>query len=179
MLGALGELADGAGPLGVDRVTPPLTPTLVGARRAARRDVVGLVDDEDVEREAVSLGPLRREGVSQQALGPLAGQPGHGDDDPREQRERVGVQAVGSAHVAHRLGVDDREVETELLGHLVLPLQAESGRADDDDRAGPVAQQQLLDDQAGLDGLAEADVVGEQQVGARASSEPARSGSSW
>ena len=30
--------------------------------------------------------------------------------------------------------------------------------------AGPVPQQQLLGDQAGLDGLAEADVVGEQQV---------------
>ncbi len=35
------------------------------------------------------------------------------------------------------------------------------------DRAGPVAEQQLLDHQAGLDRLAEADVVGEQQVRAR------------
>jgi hypothetical protein len=30
-----------------------------------------------------------------------------------------------------------------------------------------VAQQQLLQDQAGLDGLAEAHVVGDEQVGAR------------
>ena len=33
--------------------------------------------------------------------------------------------------------------------------------------AGTVPQQQLLDDQAGLDRLAQADVVGEQQVGPR------------
>ncbi len=35
------------------------------------------------------------------------------------------------------------------------------------DEVDPLAEQQLLQDQAGLDGLAEADVVGDEQVGAR------------
>ena len=37
-----------------------------------------------------------------------------------------------------------------------------------------MAQQQLLDDEAGLDGLAEADVVGEQQIRARRLQRPAQ-----
>ena len=127
------------------------------------RDVVSLVDDEDVEREALAGAG---EGVAQLALGALAGQPCHRDDDPREQRERVGVDAVGSAYVFHGLGVDDREVEAELLLHLVLPLEGQTGGADHDHRARPVAQQELLDHQARLDRLAEADVIGEQEVGA-------------
>ena len=74
----------------------------------------------------------------------------------------------------HQLAVDDHEVEAELLAHLVLPLQRQARRADDDHRAGPVPQQQLLDDQPGLDGLAEADVVGQQQVRPRGLQGPAQ-----
>ena len=45
-------------------------------------------------------------------------------------------------------------------------FSGERGRADDEHGAGPVAQEQLLDDQPGLDGLAQADVVGDEQVDA-------------
>ena len=65
----------------------------------------------------------------------------------------------------HQVAVDDREVQTELLAHLVLPLQGQARRADDRRGAGAVPQQQLLHHEASLDGLAQADVVGEQQVG--------------
>ena len=58
--------------------------------------------------------------------------------------------------------------QAELLAHLVLPLQRQAGRAHDDRGAGSMPQQQLLEDQAGFDGLAQTDVVGQQQVGARA-----------
>lgn len=81
--------------------------------------------------------------------------------------EGVGVQAVGAADLSHQFGVDDGELKTELLAHLVLPLQREAGRADDDGGAGAVTQEQLLNHQTGLDGLAETDVVCEQQVSAR------------
>ena len=76
------------------------------------------------------------------------GQPRHRHDDAREQRERVGVQAVRAADVLHRLGVDDLEVEAELLAHLVLPLQAEpAGQTMITVRA-RWRRKQLLDDQA-------------------------------
>ena len=65
------------------------------------------------------------------------------------------------------VGVDDPEVEPELVAHLLAPLDLQAGRADDEDPAGSVAEDQFLGDQAGLDGLAETDVVGDQQVDAR------------
>ena len=68
---------------------------------------------------------------------------------------------------AEQLAVDDPELEPELLAHLVAPLQLQAGRADDERGPRAVAQDQLLDDEAGLDRLAEADVVGDQQRGAR------------
>ena len=159
VLGLLGEVADGAGALGVNRVAPPLQADCVGARRATRRDVVGLVDDKDVEGEPFGRAA---EGVPQLTLRPLAGQPGHGDDDPREEGEGVGVQSVAAPHSLHGVGVDDLEAEAELLVHLVLPLQTQAGGADDDGSARSVTQEQLLDDQASLDRLAQAHVIREK-----------------
>ena len=69
--------------------------------------------------------------------------------------------------VAHQLAVDDAEIQAELVPHLVPPLDLERGRADDQDPPGPVADDQFQGDQARLDGLAEAHVVGNQQVDPR------------
>ena len=65
-----------------------------------------------------------------------------------------------------------RNVQAELVPHLVAPLQRQAGRADDQHRPGPVPQHQLLHDQAGLDRLAQPDVVGDQQVGPRHGQRP-------
>ena len=65
------------------------------------------------------------------------------------------------------LGVDDLEAEAELLAHLALPLPAQARRADHEDLLGLVAQHQLLGNEARLDGLAETDIVGDQQADPR------------
>ena len=136
------------------------------AGRARGRDMVRLVHDEDVEGVPPRRARLPDVGehVSQQPLGAQRRQPRHGHDDAREQPERVGVQPVAASHAGHQLAVDDLEFQAELLPHLVLPLQRQARRADDDHRPGAVPQQQFLEDQARLDGLAEAHVVSEQQV---------------
>ena len=72
-----------------------------------------------------------------------------------------------ATHVRETRAVDDREVEAELLAHLLLPLDHQARRADDDDASRTVTQQQLLDHEPGLDRLAETHVVSEQEVGAR------------
>ena len=54
MLRAFGDVANRTGPLRIDGVAASLLSDLVGADRAARGDVVSLVDDEDVEREALA-----------------------------------------------------------------------------------------------------------------------------
>ena len=59
-----------------------------------------------------------------------------------------------------------REVEAELLQHLVSPLDLKRGGADHKDAVGAVAEQQLEDDHARLDRLAEAHVVRDEQVDA-------------
>jgi hypothetical protein len=48
-----------------------------------------------------------------------------------------------------------------------MPLEREASGAHDDGGAGTVAEEELLDDEPGLDGLAEPDVVSEEEVGPR------------
>ncbi len=58
----------------------------------------------------------------------------------------------------------DVEAEAELLGHFVLPLLDQAARRDDQAALQVAADQQLLDEQPGHDGLAGAGIVGEQEA---------------
>jgi hypothetical protein len=80
-----------------------------------------------------------------------------------------GVDAVAALAAAggHVVAVEDDEGEAEALLHLLLPLAHDRGRAGDDDPAHALAQEHLAEDEAGLDGLAEADVVGDEEAHAR------------
>ena len=77
------------------------------------------------------------------------------------------MNASPAPEVPHQFAVDDPEVKPELVAHLVAPLNLERGRADDEDASSTVADDQLEGDQARLDRLAEANVVGDQQIDAR------------
>ena len=58
-----------------------------------------------------------------------------------------------------RLAVVDDEVAVELLAHLLLPLNGQRRRGDDEHPVGSVACDELFDDDPGFDGLPEADLV--------------------
>ena len=153
-----GQPADQLGLLGVDRV--PLL-------RRGGRHVVRLVEDQQVERALIVgsvVALLALDHLVQQPLGLGAAQPGQRDDRQRVHPERVRRAAVTTPQLVQLRGVDDREVQAELLGHLVLPLHHQPRRADDHDPLRAVPQQQFQRDQASLDRLAQAHVVGEQQV---------------
>ena len=62
-------------------------------------------------------------------------------------------------HVA----AEDLEAQAELLLQFVLPLVGEATGRDDEAALQVAAEQQLLDEQAGHDGLARAGIVGEQE----------------
>ena len=66
-----------------------------------------------------------------------------------------------------RAAVDDSEAEAEPRLHLLLPLDEHTRRSRDDAGLGATAQQQLAQDQPGLDRLAQAHVVGDELVYAR------------
>ena len=85
-------------------------------------------------------------------------------DQPGEVVPRVDVDAPAAAQLLISSTVHDAEVEAELVPHLLLPLDLERGRADDQDLPGAVPDDEFEGDHPGLDGLAEAHVVGDQQV---------------
>jgi len=118
--------------------------------------VVGLVDDQQVEEPGLVGG--RGEDLVEEALDARGAQPLHGDDGAGKDAERVGFEPVGAAQLLQPAGVEHLEAQPEAISHLGRPLAGEGSRAHDDHPAGPVAQQQLLDDEAGLDGLSESQV---------------------
>ena len=131
-----------SGPFGGDRLRPP---------RGGH--VVGLVDDQEVE--APGIGPLA--GPRQHLLKPahlrLPLQEVDGRDEPREVGPRIREQPSRSSQLLEQLGVNYSELQAEFLAHLVAPLELEPGRANDEHVADPVAKDQLLHDEPGLDGL--------------------------
>ena len=148
VLEAPAQIADGAGELGLDAVAPT----------ARRRRVVGLVQDQQAARRQVSepfahgigIGRVDEEVVR--------------DQKPAVRAPRVDAEAPVPAHLRQVGTVQDHEQETETLLHLPLPLLQHGGGGGDDHGAYLLAQQQLAGDEAGLDGLAEAGVVGDEQV---------------
>ena len=70
-------------------------------------------------------------------------------------------------HPAHVVPIEHHEREAEPLVELLFPLQHHRRRRRDDDPPDPLPHQQLADNEAGLDRLAEADVVRDEQVDAR------------
>ena len=145
------NIADGTGDLGIDRV----------ARTARGRGVVRLVKDQQGLRRELSKPVAQARGVDfvdEQAM--------------RDQEAGVGGPGIDrksalAAHTRHIRPVENAEREAETGLHLVLPLIEHRGRACDNNPFDAAAQQQFARDQPGLDGLAEPDVVGNEQVDAR------------
>ena len=82
------------------------------------------------------------------------------------------MDAAVATQICHKLAVDDAEFETELVPHLLFPLDLKRRRANDQNRASAVAQDQFLSDQAGLDGLAEPNIISNQQIDPRHGKRP-------
>ena len=145
------EIADRTRELRLDSVPP-----------AARRGrVVGFVQDQQAPRE-----PLAQ---------PLTHGVGVGRVD--EQVVRYEKAAVGAPRVDSETPflpdacevrtVEDHEEEAEAFLHLSLPLLQHGRGRDDRDRPRLLSKQQLAGDETRFDGLAEAGVVGDEEVDAR------------
>ena len=124
-----------------------------------------LVDDEEIEppRELRLLGQR----LAEQSHAEVALQPVDRDDEPRVARPRVRAHASRASQATEEVAVEDAELQPELVAQLLVPLELQRRRAHDDRGAGAVPEEQLLRHEAGLDRLAEPDVVGDQQVRAR------------
>ncbi len=118
-----------------------------------RRHLVGLVADDEVE-VALPAGGLEL-GLQLLVAREVV--------EARHQQVLLEEGVAGVGGVDH-LARHDLEAEVELLTHLVLPLVDQHARADDEHAPRVAADHELLDEQAGHDGLAGAGIVGEQEV---------------
>ncbi len=146
-----GEVADGAGDLRVDGVL----------LAAGRGGVVRFVEDQQRAAAEIAQPVAERAGigfVDQQAMR---------DQEAGVGGPRVDAEAAFPADSLHVVFVEDLERQAEAAFELVLPLKEHGRRAGDDDFAGLLAEQQLAGDQAGLDGFAQADVIGDEEVDPR------------
>ena len=112
-----------------------------------------LVDDDEVGAGAQEVEPAR-----------LGLDEVHGDDDvgvPLEERHAGAATPLEARDGARE---DELGLDVELLAQLALPLLGEGGRAEDGEPVRLAPGDQLGGDEAGLDRLADADVVGDEEA---------------
>ena len=143
-----GQIAHRAGELGVDRKF----------RAARRRRVVGLIKDQQrllaLIAEPVAQGP----GVGLIAHKRLA------NDEAGVGRPRVDAPAPLPTHLGDVLPVQHGKTQPKAALHLPLPLQHHRRRRYHHHAVHLLTQQQLAHNQAGLNRLAQAHVVGDEQA---------------
>ncbi len=88
-------------------------------------------------------------------------------DEARTRRPGIGAVAAAAAQCLQMLGVDDLEREAEFGLQFVLPLLRHRWRCEHQCEIDAATQQQFAEHEAGLDRLAEPEVVGDQQVDPR------------
>ncbi len=82
-------------------------------------------------------------------------------------RPGVDVQPTLAAQVFQKSAIDDAKFQAELVAHLVAPLHLQCSRTDNQYLARTMTYNKLLADQPRLDGLTQAYIIGDQQVGTR------------
>ena len=148
MLEARGNVADRPGDPRVDGVF----------RSAGRCRVVRLVEDEKAPRLQAAEPIAEGSGVG------LVDEEALGDEKAGKGLPGVHAESPGAADLFQILAVEDLEGEAEAGFQLVPPLAEHRRRAGDDDGVDAAAQEKLAGNEAGFDGLPEADIVRDEQV---------------
>ena len=142
------QIADGPGDLRIDRIL-----------RAARRGgVVGLVEDEQRSGPEVSEPVTKCGGVG------LVDQQSVRHQEPRVCRPRVDPVSPLLPDPGDVLLVEDLEDHAEAVLELFMPLQEHRWRTGHHDILNLLAEQEFSGDQPGLDRLAEAHIIGDEEV---------------
>jgi len=139
---------------GSDVSQEPVPLLTLSARDGGRfRGPVGLIDDDQLRAALQELSAV------------LVGL------DEVDAGDEEGIMLVdaflgrqASFELPDGAGPDGDRVQVKLLAELLLPLVAEIGRAEDAQAADDAPLQQLAGDDESLDGLADADIVGDEQA---------------
>ena len=126
-------------------------------RAATRRDILRLVDDDDV--------PIRV--LEMRAVGDVVLQRIDGDDRLVVIKEWVVVRRELGADLADLCGVERDERDREAVPELFLKLRHHGFSRDDEDAFAFAAQDELAHEDAGFERLAKADNVGDEDAQAQ------------
>ena len=117
-------------------------------------EVMGFVDDEEVPGGGESLALAAR----------AVGEEGKGADEELAIEE--GVAAFGAVFDGGAAGfVEEAEAEVEAAQQFNEPLVDEGFGDENEDAVGPASEVEAVEDEAGLDGFAQADFIGEKDAG--------------
>src|SRR5947209_8072574 len=128
---------------------------------------MGLVHNEQVKFTRVGWLSIGRQHFAEEAQRTLALKEVNRSDEAGRVCPWVDVQPAFAPQFPGQFAIDDAKRQAELVAHLVAPLHLQRGRADDYYLACSVAYDKLLADQPGLNGLAQANIIGDEQVGTR------------
>ena len=130
--------------------------------KGGRHQVVALVHDEQVPRQVGR--PFGRLTSCEELLAHIRlAEVVIRSDDAAERTPGVGVHAEPPLQPLGALPVHDLEAQRELFPEFVPPLLAQRGGRENQNALNAPSQEQLGEDQTGLDGLPETHVVGDQQ----------------
>src|SRR5713101_6238745 len=129
--------------------------------------VMGLVDDEQVKFARVGRLATGWQHFAEEAQRTRALEEVNRGDEAGKVRPGVDVQPPLATQIFQKRAIDDAKFQAEFVAHLVAPLHLQRSWADNQYFARAMTYDNLLADQACLNGLAQADIIGDQQVCAR------------
>lgn len=129
----------------------------------------GAVEAESAQQDHALQGVFRlgQAGARKVVVNEVLGGESTRDEESAVRGPRIYAVAALPPHAEDVIAVEHLEGQPEAGVELVAPLEQHRRRAGDDDLSHLLAQEQFAGDEAGLDGLAEADVVGDEEVDAR------------
>src|SRR5258708_4011980 len=128
---------------------------------------MGLVDDEQVKFARVGRLATWRQHFAEEAQRTLALEEVNRGDQAGKVRPGVDVQPPLATQIFQKRAIDDAKFQAEFVAHLVAPLHLQRGGTDNQYLARAMTYDKLLADKPRLNGLAQSDVISDQQVGAR------------
>jgi hypothetical protein len=128
---------------------------------ARRRSVMRLVEDQQ------RPGPKFTKRIEKPGSVSAIDQKPVRDEKPATGSPWIHRKTAFPPHLGEKRTIEDRETQPEASLQLIRPLPQHRGRRCYDDEIDPSPQQQLTQDQAGLDRFTEADIIGDQQINPR------------
>ena len=119
------------------------------------------IKDEKRSRSKFAKGITEAGGIN------FVGEQTVGNNEARTSRPRINRIATQPPHFTNSFPVDDFERKAKFCFEFVLPLDRHRRWGCNDDEIDPAAQQQFSRDQASFNGLAQANIIRDQQIHAR------------